>query len=58
MMRESLHAGPYSFIARAVLKDVLAFVLMVLALVLPVKTFILGSGPPKLHPRTNNTIAG
>jgi hypothetical protein len=44
MIRESLHAGPFSFIARAVLKDVLAFLLMVLALVLPLKAFIMRRG--------------
>ena len=58
MIRESLHAGPFSFIARAVLKDLLAFLLMVLALVLPAKTFILGRGSPKLDARASNTIAG
>ena len=40
MTRDGLRAGPLSFIARAILKAVLAFLLMVLALVLPLKTFI------------------
>lgn len=53
-IRDSLHAGPYSVIARAFLEVVLAFLLMVLALVLPVKTFILGRGAgPGTSGRTN-----
>ena len=58
MIRVSLHAGPFSFIARAILRAVMAFLLMVLALVLPARTFILGRGSPKLPAGTNNTIAG
>jgi hypothetical protein len=41
MTRDSLRAGPSSFIARAILKGVLAFLLMLLALALPAKTFVL-----------------
>jgi hypothetical protein len=40
MIRDSVQAAPLSFIARAILKDALAFLLMALALVLPLKTFI------------------
>ncbi len=55
MIRDSLHAGPFSFIARAILEAVLIFLLMVLALVLPVRTFILGRrGGPGRCGRTNS----
>jgi hypothetical protein len=46
---ETLHAGPYSGLARAFLEVVLAFLLMVVALVLPLKTFILGRGAGSLR---------
>ena len=39
-----LHPGLGTYIGRAVLEVILAFLLMVLALVLPLKTFILGRG--------------
>jgi hypothetical protein len=41
-IHEVSHDGPYSYIARVFLQDNLIFLLMVLALVLPVKTFIKG----------------
>jgi hypothetical protein len=48
-IHESLHAGPYRALSRTFLEVVLVFLLMVVALVLPVKTFILGQadGPGK-----------
>ena len=41
---QSLHSGPIREFARSFVEVVLAFLLMVLALILPVKTFILGRG--------------
>ena len=59
MIRDSLHAGPLSLIARAILKGVLAFLLMVLGLVLPVKTFFLGRGRrPDASGRTSSGTPG
>jgi hypothetical protein len=43
-IRHSLDAGPYSGIARAFVEVLLAFTLMLVALVLPMKTLILGQG--------------
>ena len=54
-IREILHGGYSSGMARAFLGEVLAFLLMVLALVLPVKMFILGrQGGPARSGRTNS----
>jgi len=46
-IREVLHAGPYSDIARVFLQENLTFLLMVLALALPAKAFLQGrrAGP-------------
>ncbi|HEV2493629.1 MAG TPA: hypothetical protein VG204_11240 [Terriglobia bacterium] len=57
-IRESLQAEPYSGLARAFLKVVLVFLLMVVALVLPIKTFWdrAGGGRPCLKRRHNLTF--
>jgi len=50
-VRESLVARPWSGLARDFLEVSLAFMLMVLALVLPLKTFIVGRGEwPRVSP--------
>lgn len=53
-INDSLHAGPFSELARTILEVTLEFLLMVLALVLPVKTFILRQADdPGTSGRTN-----
>lgn len=54
-IRDSLHAEPFSSMSRAILETFLIFLLMLLGLVLPAKTFVLGrrGGGPGASGRTN-----